>query len=319
MPHKVFFTPIPSEPYFTYEMHARRAARDRLFCIAHEARSFIRELEVFDSTMKSVLGLPPAYRLFIARPAALLPFLQGLVPQNNRISFTGTKYWERFFELMRSADPDGSWVGASPKTAVTLPVSEVQLVSGTSAPVQPPVSDPHKPRIVIHDLTFSFPFGLSETGNADLILLQVNGAMGVPFPCIVLYLNEQHDSRVRQEAYLSDFSQYELFLLSRVAEDYLEKGMEQIRKETMYKKAVLQHALDNAHGLDLFHPGIKDANVFQFTVSAGKQRYGEIFSDKGLILGDGALFGHDDTLLICNYPTHSKEQTELLADLIAEQ
>src|SRR5690606_6028709 len=107
-----------------------------------------------------------------------------------------------------------------------------------------------------------------------------------------------------------------IYLLGKVAEDLALRGIEQIRRETEYKAALLYHTLENHPKLNCF---IKDPQYRSKTIVAAEtvMPSNEIishFASKGMIFGAGYDKYKFKHIRIANYPSHSKEQFEMLAD-----
>ncbi len=113
----------------------------------------------------------------------------------------------------------------------------------------------------------------------------------------------------------------DIYLLGKVAEDMNTKGILQIRRETTYKSAVLYQALEASKTMT---PFIKEPKHRSRTVIVGAMEEGtneQVLSKlekSGFVIGKGYGAHKQHHIRIANFPTHSKEQIELIADLIAE-
>jgi len=109
-----------------------------------------------------------------------------------------------------------------------------------------------------------------------------------------------------------------IYLLSKVVEDLLRRGIQIIRRETDYKAAILYQALQ-AH--ETIKPFVKDvAYQSKSVIVAGTAlQTTEInlaLQAKGLYPGEGYGKTKDSQLRFANFPAHSKEQYELLVDAL---
>jgi phosphoserine aminotransferase len=109
-----------------------------------------------------------------------------------------------------------------------------------------------------------------------------------------------------------------IYVLSKVIADMIRRGITTIRRETEYKSTLLYQTLDN-------HPDIKAfvtekafrsktvivANTGEHTESITRKLLG-----KGMQPGDGYGAAKKTQLRFANFPTHSKEQFELLIDTL---
>jgi phosphoserine aminotransferase len=100
----------------------------------------------------------------------------------------------------------------------------------------------------------------------------------------------------------------------------LRRGIDNIRKETDYKAAVLYQALENNV---LVAPFVTEKKYRSKTVIVADcqqhtEKLSAFLSGKGLHPGDGYGQAKKTQLRFANFPAHSKEQYELLADSIQQ-
>ncbi|MFM8834160.1 MAG: hypothetical protein ACKOEV_11100 [Cytophagales bacterium] len=109
-----------------------------------------------------------------------------------------------------------------------------------------------------------------------------------------------------------------IYTLGYVAEDFLNRGIHIIRKETEYKAALLYQTLQQQGGIQPFvrdtvwrSPTVIVAHCGEHTEIVRKQ-----LEAQGLYPGDGYGELKNTQLRFANFPAHSKEQYELLADVL---
>ena len=110
-----------------------------------------------------------------------------------------------------------------------------------------------------------------------------------------------------------------IFLLNRIVQDFLRRGINIIRKETEYKAAIVYQALEKN---ELLSPFVKEKKVQSKTVIVADcgihtERLSKFLQEKGLHPGEGYGPFKKTQLRFANFPAHSKEQYELLADSLA--
>jgi phosphoserine aminotransferase len=107
-----------------------------------------------------------------------------------------------------------------------------------------------------------------------------------------------------------------IYLLAKVTEDLNRVGIDQIRREMNYKAAVLRTSIQEHPLLDHFVEDRKhqSISVAVAKVAGGSKALLQYLEQKHLIAGSG--YGPFKTahIRIANFPAHSKEQIELLAD-----
>jgi phosphoserine aminotransferase len=98
----------------------------------------------------------------------------------------------------------------------------------------------------------------------------------------------------------------------------LEKGIDEIRREAVYKSALLQHMVDQ-HS-DLTHyvklPDLRSKTVIVANSKSDSNYIIDELTKKGLVIGDGYGKLKGKQIRIASFPTHSKEQIEMLVDEI---
>ena len=109
-----------------------------------------------------------------------------------------------------------------------------------------------------------------------------------------------------------------IYVLSKVITDMIRRGISNIRKETEYKAALLYHTLEKHQDLKAF---VKDKSFQSKTVIVANcgdhtERITKAFLEKDMQPGDGYGPAKKTQLRFANFPTHSKEQFELLVDTL---
>ena len=109
-----------------------------------------------------------------------------------------------------------------------------------------------------------------------------------------------------------------IYLLGKVIEGMLSKGIEKIRKETEYKSAVLYQVLENHSLCSAFIKEREYQSPTVITVDCGANldKIAAALIDNGLHPGDGYGEFKKTQLRFANFPTHSKEDFEKLADIL---
>jgi phosphoserine aminotransferase len=111
-----------------------------------------------------------------------------------------------------------------------------------------------------------------------------------------------------------------MFLLAEVIADFNRRGINAIRKETEYKSTLLYDAFDKHPMVSTF---VQDKNLRSKTVVVAQtgehtEALTKFLQQKGMHPGDGYGSAKKTQLRFANFPTHSKEQYELLVDSLAE-
>jgi phosphoserine aminotransferase len=111
-----------------------------------------------------------------------------------------------------------------------------------------------------------------------------------------------------------------IYLLGRICEDMLIMGIDRIRRETVYKAAVLYNTYEKSPLLKPFieKNEFRSKTVINAETSVPSNEIIARLAEKGIIIGPGYEKYKFKQIRIANYPTHSKEQFELIADLLED-
>src|SRR5690606_5891094 len=104
----------------------------------------------------------------------------------------------------------------------------------------------------------------------------------------------------------------------RVIGDFLRRGIANIRQETEYKAAVVYQALEKNGIVSPFvkEKAFRSKTVIVADTGAHTEAVSSFLATFGLHAGSGYGSAKKTQLRFANFPAHSKEQFELLADSI---
>jgi phosphoserine aminotransferase len=356
MQPKVNFTPGPSQLYFTVEGHLKHAFREHIPSISHRSKAFETIYRQAVEGLQELLNLPSGYHIFFAASATEIweRIIQNLVEDKSYHLVNGS-FSKRFFEIAQQLNRKPVKWEVEPGTGFTsfdTPDTPVELIAlthnETSTGVALPLHLIHAIRkqmpqaLIALDAVSSLPYPDLDYTLVDTVFFSVQKAFGLPAGLGVWLVNEQCLNRAEQllSRGLSIGSYHSLpslhahaikhqtpetpnvlaiYLLSKVVSDMNQKGIHAIRKETEYKAALLYKTLDDHPRLK---PFVQDAVLRSKTVIVADcgehtNALATRLTQKGLHPGDGYGAFKKTQLRFANFPTHSKEQYELLADILA--
>ena len=355
MTPKINFTPGPSQLYFTVEGHARNAFRDGIPTLSHRSKAFEKIFQEAVEGLRELLGLPADYHVFFTGSATEIweRSIQHLADEKSFHLVNGS-FSKRYFEIaaqlgkspekIEVANGEGfNSVINIPNDAELIAITQNETSTGVSVPLDLiynlKIQNPHA--IMIVDAVSSLPFPAFDYTKLDSVFFSVQKGFGLPAGlgvwmvndrCIsiaeVLQSNGSHIGTYHSLPTLKSFAiknqtpetpnVLAIYLLGMVVKDMLRRGIETIRRETDYKAALLYHALEKHSDLSPFVKDPQDRSRTVIVAETGGLT-GEITQkllDKGMHPGDGYGSGKKTQLRFANFPTHSKEQFELLVDTI---
>lgn len=356
MPNKIFFTPGPSALYFTVEMHLKEALKQQVMEINHrsaQAEGYFKEAV---GNLKMLMNIPEDHSIVFLSSATEIweRQLQNLVIENSH-HFTYGAFSNRFYDFAKklnlSPTQSKSQFGALPDLDFDEIPEHTELISmalnETSTGVSFPAEDIYQIRkerpdaLIAVDGVSAYPIIELDFSKVDSAYFSVQKCFGLPAGLGVWILSPRAIEKANKKlslgysigAYqaipnlLKNAAKHQttytanvldIFLLSRVTADMLEKGIDVIRREANYKATLLQHTVEQHPLLTHFveRKEIRSKTVTVANTSGPSEDLINSLSQQGFILGNGYGPYKGKQIRIASFPTHSKEQIELLVDTI---
>jgi phosphoserine aminotransferase len=355
MSKKIFFTPGPSKLYYTVEEHLKTALKLQIPEISHRSSTYKAIHESTVVGLRALFELPEGYHIaFVSSATEIWERLLQSTVQKESLHLINGSFSSRFYEISAELGLNPKHVTAKEGNITSfsdLPDAEPELIAltqnETSTGVHFPDEEIKKIRqkypnaILTLDVVSSAPAVSTPIADIDCFYFSVQKCFGLPAGLGVWIYNDRTLAKAQAKAnagsslgsYHSLLKIHEsgvkfqtpetpnvlnIFLLSKVVEDMLAKGVAQIRRETNYKAAVLYQLFDNHAHLkaSVENADIRSKTVAVADVVGGNADLMKFTSAKGLEIGAGYGKFKDAQIRIASFPTHSKEHIEMLADLI---
>lgn len=353
MKHHVNFTPGPSQLYFTVADHAREAFREGIPSLSHRSKSFERIAAEATGGLRQLLNIPSTHSIFFTGSATEIweRIIQNLVEEKSFHLVNGS-FSNRFYEIALQLNKRPAKLeardGQGFEPSLTIP-SDTELIAvthnETSAGVSLPLETIYKLKeqnphaLIAVDAVSSLPYPDFDFTKLDSVFFSVQKGFGLPAGLGVWIVNEKCIAKAEHllskgisigsyhtipalKAMADKHQTPEtpnvigIYLLSKVVNDFLRRGIELIRRETEYKAAILYQALEQNPLLSAF---VQDKKFQSKTVivahcESHTERLTSFLQSRGLYPGDGYGPFKKTQLRFANFPAHSKEQYELLVD-----
>jgi phosphoserine aminotransferase len=350
---KINFTPGPSQLYFTVKDHIRNAFNEGVPSLSHRSKKF--ESYYIDTVqgLRDLLRLPSDYHVYFTGSATEIweRLVQNLVEQNSFHLVNGS-FSKRFFEIglqlnkksVKVEVSNGSGFDASlsvPDGTELIAVTHNETSTGVSLPLDYiyDLKAKNPNALLAVDAVSSLPYPDFDYTKLDSVFFSVQKGFGLPSGLGVWMANDK--CLAKAEGLLSkgiSIGSYHtlpslhsfaiknqtpetpnvlgIYLLSKVINDMVRRGISNIRKETDYKAALLYHALEKHEDIK---PFVADKTFQSKTVMVANcgdqtETLTKVLLEKGMQPGDGYGSSKKTQLRFANFPTHSKEQFELLVD-----
>lgn len=356
MPKKIFFTPGPSALYFTVEEHLKAALREQVMEINHRSAQAEGYFRTAVSNLKALMNIPQDYEIVFLSSATEIweRQLQNLVVEKS-FHYCYGAFSNRFYDFaidwQLKPEKAESDFGHLPSTDPSLIPAGTELITmalnETSTGVSFPAEDiyairkAHPEALIAVDGVSAFPVIDLDLGQVDSAYFSVQKCFGLPAGLGVWILSPRAIEKANEKlAKGHSIGSYQtipnllknaakaqttytanvlnIFLLAKVSGDLLEKGMDIIRRESKYKAALLYHTMEQHQRLSCF---VQDKNLRSETVAVANTQGDSsliinALKEKGLVIGNGYGAYKGKQIRIASFPTHSKEQIELLVDTL---
>lgn len=348
------FTPGPSQLYFTAEDHMRKAFRDGIPSLSHRSKTFESIYKETVEGLKELIGIPEHFTLVFTSSATEVweRIIQNLV-ENTSHHFVNGAFSKRFYEialqLNRNSSKHEVQEGQAFAFSDALPVTELialthnETSTGVSLPM-PFINSikEHKPGVLVAvDAVSSLPYPEFDFSKIDTLFFSVQKGFGLPAGLGVWIVNnrclQKATSMLANGISIGSYHNLPtlhahglknqtpetpnvlgIYLLGKVIQDMLRRGIATIRRETDYKAAILYQALEQH---PVLKPFVMDKTIQSKTVIVADcgeftGQLSDYLQSKGLFPGEGYGLFKKQHLRFANFPAHSKEQFELLVDSI---
>lgn len=349
------FTPGPSQLYFTVETHIRQAFRDGVPSLSHRSKEFEAISKSTTDGLKELLGIPKDFHIFFVGSATEIweRAIQNLVHEQS-FHFVNGAFSKRFYEIATQLGKKASKVEVPIGNAFDLSHnidSNPELIAlthnetSTGAMLSMDFIHQFKTQfpdsLIVVDAVSSLPYPQFDFSKIDSIFFSVQKGFGLPAGLGVWIVNDRCIAKAESllakgisigtyhnlPTLLSNAKKNQtpetpnvvgIYLLGKVVEDFLRRGISIIRKETDYKAALFYQTLE-AHSLA--KPFVKESKSRSQTVLVAEtgtntETIKKQLESNGLYPGDGYGEQKKTQLRFANFPTHSKETFERLVDLL---
>lgn len=356
---KLFFTPGPSQLFYTVEDHIKAALRAQVPSVAHRGQEFMSIHKETTDNLKALLSLPDDFHItFTSSATEIWERIPENLIENTSFHFANGSFSGKFGQAVEALGKNAIVHTAEPGTCpditkVDIP-ADVELIglaqNETSTGVSFPTKDiyalreKHPEALLAIDAVSSLPVVDIDFSKVDMVYFSVQKCFGLPAGLGVWIFNDRCLEKARKtqsagklhNTYNSIFNLADteakhqtpctpnvlgIYLLGKVAGDMLEKGLDVIRRESLMKSTLIYHLFNKHSGLT---PFVSNQEHRSMTVGVAKvngtvpKNIIDTLSQKGMVIGGGYGAFKNEHIRIANFPTHSKEQMELLVDTMMD-
>lgn len=349
----VNFTPGPSQLYFTVPDHVKKAFREGIPSLSHRSKQFETIYIATTQGLRDLLNIPQDFHVVFTGSATEIweRVIQNLVAEQS-FHFVNGAFSKRFFEIAQQLGKDSRKAEvpagkgfekaiATHCELVAITHNETSTGVSMALPVLHAMRELNPDSIIAVDAVSSLPFPEFDYSKIDSVFFSVQKGFGLPAGLGVWIVNEKCLQRAEQlhaKGYhigtyhslpsLVSFARKNqtpetpnvlgIYLLGKVVSDFLARGVNAIRSETLYKAQLLYQALERSKSVRAFVEEKQSKSKTVIVANCGDKT--NTLADRlqkiGLYPGDGYGEFRNSQLRFANFPAHSKEHFELLADAI---
>lgn len=352
----IYFTPGPSALYFTVEQHLKNAIKENIPSISHRGKAYVKIHQETCEALRELLALPDNFSIgFTASATEVWDRMSENLIASRSLHLVNGSFSEKFYKAALAKDKQAQAVQVASGShcdmsqlkidddVELLGLAQNETSTGAAMPIED-IEDWRKdypdPLLAV-DAVSSLPIPDFDFNYLDTLYFSVQKSFGLPAGLGVWIYNErclvkaeklQSDGLI-QDSYNSLLkidkmakkhqttctpNVLNIYLLGKVAQDMLTKGIGQIRQEAKYKSALIYNLFETHPGLEPFvsEKKFRSQTVGVANVKGGSETLINQLAQKGLMIGNGYSEFKNKQIRIASFPTHSKEQIEMLVDEI---
>ena len=344
----IFFTPGPSELFFTVEDHIKNGFRNNIYSISHRSIEFKKVYEECIINLKTLLNIPDGYHIAFLSSANEIweRIIQSLIEKESGHCINGA-FSKKFYDfallnkinaISYHYDKEEYNVDEISKShellALTLNETSTGIMcdNDTIKKIRSKVDS-----LIALDCVSGIPSLPFDICDVDTFYFSVQKCFGLPSGLGVWVYNEKclnkHNNLQKKKITGTYHSLNKLhkmglknqtpetpnvlgiYVFSMVLKDMINIGVENIRRDTTYKSTLLYNTINNHPELNSFinNKKIQSKTVIVADTMKEANFYINGLRKKGKIIGKG--YGSlTNQIRIANFPTHSKEVFESLCD-----
>jgi phosphoserine aminotransferase len=353
MSKMIYLTPGPSQVYPGMEQFFQQAIVDDVCCISHRSSAYKAIHQKTVENLKELANLPSDFEVYFLGSAteAWERIFNNFVASNS-FHFVNGSFSSKFFDYGAKSGKNSQKVKVEQglgfdQAHFDLIPSNSELIAlthnETSSGVQMPVSDihaianKHKNSLVAVDMVSSFPYPDLDYTKVDTALFSVQKCMGMPAGLGVWFVGSKakaaYDHKfidghlILPHHNISELSKFAtehqtpatpnvlaIYLLGKVTDDLLKKGINKVRQEFDDKYAFLN---DSISQISILSHGVEKEEHRSRTVVVANTSVAPAAVNKALAVADlnvGAGYGtaKETQIRIANFPAISMTTMEKL-------
>ncbi len=358
MNKKLYFTVGPSELYPTVAQHVQSALDEKVGVISHRGKQFEAIYKNANDGIRTLLNIPSDFHIFFLSSATEIweRIIENCVEHTSFHCVNGSfskRFSEFSTELGKKAFIEKADFGKGfypdkinvPAEAEIICLTYNETSSGVSMPVEDinKFREKNKEALIFVDAVSALPYPKLDFSKIDSTFFSVQKCFGLPAGLGVWIVNQRcmdkANSLLKKGKSIGTYhtlpsllskgkdnqtpetpNVWNIYLLSKVVEDFNKKGVDTIRKETELKAKMLYDYIESSQN---FSFAVEDVRLRSFTTIVANTKISAADINKKLepfdmAIGSGYSSYKDTQVRISNFPANSVEQMETLVKKMKE-
>lgn len=352
---KVFFTVGPSQLYPTVPKHIKKALTEDIASISHRSEQFKQIYKAAVENIKNLLEVPDTHHIYFT--ASALEGMERTIQNTAKkytFHFVNGSFSREFYQIatdlkkqaLRFDAPNGEGFDIKnvvvPKKTELICFVQNETSTGVSTPLEDiyTIAKKYPQSLVAVDVVSSIPYIKLDFSLIDIALFSVQKGFGLPAGLGVLIVSDRAlkkaqalaQSEVSIGSYhnflkLEEFGQkfqtretpnvLTIYLLAKVTEDMLKKGITTVRQETDKKASILYTFFEkHKHYTPFTKPPYRSQTTIVIQVKGESEKIVKQAAKHGFVIAQGYGKRKDDHIRIANFPSQTLRQVRQLLKVI---
>lgn len=357
MSKTIFFTPGPSQLYPTVTKHIKLALKENIPSLSHRSSKYSAIQQEVCKNLRILLNIPDDYLMFVGGSATFFmeKIGQNLIEKNS-FHFVNGAFSKKFMQICSKLGKnaqnftveEGKGFGIDkiciPQESELLAFTATETSTGVQLPQNfiYEIAKQNPKKLIALDVVSAIPYYQLDYKYIDAMFFSVQKGFGLPSGLGIAFCSPRaiEKSRSILDKGVSIGSYYgfpevakdaqnfqtpetpnvlDMYLLNKVIQDILAKGLDQIIQETESKAKSIYNFFEQSPNFKIFvnNQYYRSQTVIVIDYDKSKVLIDKL-SKKGLILGTGYGNKKDSQFRIANFPAISKEKINLLLKEISQ-
>jgi phosphoserine aminotransferase len=348
-----YFTVGPSQIYPTVKKHVDEAMKNDIMSLSHRSTEFKNLFEQTNSLLKKFLNIPSEYAIFYFSSATECweRILENCVEKKSFHCVSGA-FSTKFFEASKGYNinsdkyefsGDKFKFPAIPSNTELITFTQNETNNGVMIPMKYiyDIKKKYPTSLISIDVVSSIPYVSIDFSKIDLTFFSLQKGFGLPAGLAVMIVspdalkkasitekNKRHLTTYRRFSSLKMYGDknqtfetpnvFLIYVLNKVLQDMLKKGVTTIQKETDKKAELLYSFIATSpdYSLSNVASNFRSKTVIVATVKKGSDTLLKKLQKKGFIVGAGYEKMKDSQIRIANFPAHTMRDIKNLIELL---